>query len=264
MQPTISHRRPARLWAAVFGLALLVSFAPDARAVTVEDVLTLTRLNIDKTEIIKAIEKDRTVFNLGVQDILRLRKEGVDSEVIKFMLQTPQKYGGKGGAATTAPSATAAPAAARQQTPEERAAEEARLRREAQRLKEEQMKAQEAQRRAYAQGILKRGKDQADGGEFVAAIQTFQRFLQEGRYAPGSEEYVIARYGVANALVQAGLYQAASETLVEVLLAGPQTQFFQPAFSDFRTLRKKVGYSPPELERLAAFDVSAFSQGFQD
>ena len=261
-------RANRRIYLAALGVAAsLLLAAPTASAITLEEVMTLTRLGIDKTEVIKAIEKDRTVFQLGVQDILALRRAGVHSDVIKFMLQTPQTFGKKQGG-EVAPSKTApkavAPRAPREMTPEERAAEEERLQREAQRLAEEARKAREAQKKAYAQGILKKGKDLADQGKFVESIQTFQRFLQDGKYAPGSEEYVITRYGIANALIRAGLFQSAAETLMEVLLVGPGSQFFQPAFHDLRKLRREVGYSPPEVERLADFPVESFSQSFQD
>ena len=129
-----------------YALASAILFAgwgvQSAEAITKEEIVTLTKLGINKNEIIKAIEKDRTIFNLPVLEILKLKKAGVDQAVIKYMLETPQKFGKKKGtdkkAATTTP--TTAPAE-REMTAEEKAAEEERLQREAQRLAEEAKKA---------------------------------------------------------------------------------------------------------------------------
>ena len=263
-------------------LALLIVFTmgmtslgiTEALAVTKEEIITLTRLGIGKDEVIKTIEKDRTVFELAVQDILQLRRAGVHPDVIKLMLESKQRFGAAPGQTPTAAPAPVAPAPVQpEMTPEEKAAEEERLKLEAQRLAEEAQAARDAQRRAYAQGVLGKGKAQADEGKFVQAIQTFQQFLSDGAYQPGSEEYIIARFGIANALVKANLLQSAAETLMEVLLATSRrvqmdpeygAPFFKPAFEMLRGLRQSVGYSPPELEQLTDFDVSGYSQEFQD
>jgi tetratricopeptide (TPR) repeat protein len=252
-------------------LGLSFSGISDALAITKEKIITLTEYEIPKEKIIQAIMKDRTVFDLSVQDILDLRKGGVHPDVIKLMLESKQKFGGS-STSKAAPAAPAAPVAP-EMTPEEKAAEDERLRVEAQRMEAEHQATLEAQRRAYAQGVLGKGKKLADEGQFVAAVQTFQKFLVDGAFQPGSEEYIIARFGIANALVKADLHQSAAETLMEVLLATARrvqqdpdyaAPFFVPAFEMLRNLRQSVGYSPPELEQLTGFDVSGYSQSFQD
>jgi TolA-binding protein len=264
-----------RLISYVVASAILVAAwgVERAQAITKGEIVTLTKLGINKAEIIKAIKKDRTIFKLPVLEILKLKKSGVHQDVIKFMLETPQKFGKKKDGTATTDTATTDTTETREMTAEEKAAEDERLQREAQRLAEEAQRAQDAQRRAYAQGVLRQGKELAESGAFEASIQSFQKFLSQGGFAPGSEEYIIARYGVANALVRAGLHQSAAEILMEVLLTSLQRKmadpsygapFFQSAFNDLRKLRQLVGFSAPEIGQLAQFDVSKYSQTFRD
>ena len=271
-------RRSARWMTGILAFGMMLVFASSAAAVTKEEVITLTKLGIAPSEIIKAIEKDKTVFNLAVTDILELKKSGVAEPVIKFMLGTPQRFGGGGGGGATGTGtgdggtgasggtgvAPPPPAPVIEETPEERAAREERMRQEALKLIEEKKKAEDAQRRAFAKGVLAKGRALADAGRFVESIQAFQEFMTQGGFAPDSEEAYLAKFGIANALVKAGLHQAAARQLVEVLLAGPERPFFQTAFEQLRALRGKVNYSPPDLEQLTRFFVGSYSQVFQD
>jgi len=79
------------LWVLIFTATLFV--ANPAQAVTKEEIITLAQLGISADEIIKAIEKDRTIFNLEINDILELKNAGVPEKVIRFMLATPQRFG---------------------------------------------------------------------------------------------------------------------------------------------------------------------------
>lgn len=252
-----------RKWlAATVGAGLLTSsIGPAALAISKEEIMTLAKLGIAEDEIIKAIDKDKTVFDLSVAEILELKKANVPEKVIKYMLQTPKMYGKTepGGPGPTAPTAPV-------ETEEQKLAREERLRVEAQKLLEEKRKAEEAQRKAFAQGVLAKGRTLGDEGKWVAAIQAFQAFVSQGNFAPDSEEAYFAKFGIANALVKAGLLQSAASMLVDLVLEGPDKPFFQTAFSQLRELRKKVDYSPPQLERLAEFagKIGGFSQGFQD
>ena len=233
-----------------------------ALSITKEQIITLSGLGISEAEIIAAIEKDKTVFNLQVTDILALKQANVPEGVIKHMLQSAQLYG---GGAPAAPGGQAAPAEVqRPKTPAEIAAEQRRIREEAMKMAAEAKAAQERQRKAFAEGMLKRGRDLAEAGKYVEAINEFEKFRSEGNYQPGSEEAYIADYGIANALAKAGLYQSAAKTLVDVVLQGPDRPFFQSAMTDLRSLRKEISYSPPELEELTNFYVGEFSQAFQD
>lgn len=238
-------------------LVVLMALASSmAYAITKEEVMTLARLGISDEEIIKAIEKDRTVFNLKIQDILELKNAGVSEAVIKFMLSTPKRFGGGEGPKETPE--------VREKTPEELAKEEQRRQEEAKRQEEERRKAEEARRKAYSKGILKQGLSLAEAGKWVDAILLFQEFLAREGYGPGTEEFYNAKYGIAAALANARLYQSAARTLVEVLLEGPDRPFFQEAFKLLRRLRQEIIYNPPDLEQLTRFHYGQFSQAFQD
>ncbi len=254
----------------VLGLAamLLSVFAiqNDAMAVTKEEIITLAQLGISPDEIIKAIEKDRTIFSLEINDILELKNAGVPEEVIRFMLATPQRYG-TAGPVTTKPDETKpdeTKPVAEEKTPEEIRAEAERARLEALRMKQEQDKARQAQQKAFAQGQLKQGMEWAEDGRYVDAIKHFQKFIADGNYPPDSDEYYNARYGIALALMQADLYRSAADLLLEIILQGPDKAFFQPAFDNLRKMRQKIEFSPPNLEQLTNFFVGNFSKSFQD
>jgi tetratricopeptide (TPR) repeat protein len=264
-------KRNTRTWlsAILGGCVITTASAPAALAVTKEEIMTLAKLGIAADEIIKTIEKDRTVFDLSVAEILELKKANVPEKVIKYMLETPKKFGGGGtpagggdGGGTAQPDKPAEPT----ETPEQVAAREERLRQESQRLLEEKRRAEEAQRKAYADGVLKRGRELADDGKYVEAIKAFESFVAQGNFAPESEEAYFARFGIANALVKAGLLQAAAAQLVDLVLEGPQRPFFQTTFQQLRELRSKVNYSPPQLERLVDFaaGIENFSESFRD
>jgi tetratricopeptide (TPR) repeat protein len=236
-----------------------------AAAITKEEVITLSKLGIAEPEIIKAIEKDRTVFDLKIQDILALKKAGVKEDVIKFMLSTPEKYGATAGTPEQPVAGTpAVEPDAPAKSEEELRAEAERMRLEAEKRRRELEAAQESQRKAFADAQLVRAMELAEDRDFAAAIQQFQQFLDKGGFGPGTDEYYRARFGIAYALSKANLLQSAAKLLVDILLEGPDKQFFQTAFYELRRLRQEIIYSPPDLEELTRFYVGRFSQSFQD
>ena len=158
--PRRSRRLIVTFAAAVLGL---IAMSTPASAITTEEVITLTKLGIPPAEIIKAIDKDKTVFTLSVGDILNLKKAGVAEPVIKHMLSTKERYGGgteTGGSATPGKTGTTTTptTGAKELTPAERAERERRMREEAERLMAEKKRAEEAQRKAYAKGVLATGR----------------------------------------------------------------------------------------------------------
>ena len=245
--------------------AFLLS-ASVSSAITPEEIKTLAKIGVAADEMIKAIDRDKTVFRLSVSEILELKKAGIPEKVLRYMLKTPQIYGEdpKNPGKTPGTPGIGPGTTPDEMTPEERAALEAKQRAEAERLAEEARKAEEAQRQAFAQGILKRGMDQAKQKNCTGAIATFLDFIQQGGYTRGTDEHYNAWFGIAFSLSQCGLYQSAAKYLVEVLLQGPDKAFFQQAFWELRKIRKKINYSPPDLEELTKFPVVSFSRRFQD
>ncbi|MEE2779800.1 MAG: tetratricopeptide repeat protein [Myxococcota bacterium] len=252
-------------------MASIVMVSPTAQAITKDEIITLTKLGFSPKEIIKSIEKDRTIFELSVPDILALKKAKVHEEVLKFMLGSKDRFGdgtpaGTAGPADdgTADTVTEEIEPEIEETPEERAAREEQMRQEALKLLEEKREAEERQARAFAQGVLAKGRALADSGRFVESIQAFQRFMDQGGFADDSEEAYLANFGIANALVKAGMVQAAARKLMEVVLAGPERPFFKTAFKQLRELRQKVDDDNPRMAELTDFYVGEFSRGFQD
>ncbi len=254
-----------RKLASAFCAALLVMAPAVVSALTIDDIITLVKLDIPDDQIIKKITKDGSSFKLAPSDILKLKKAGVSDKVIRHMMRTAAKGEGEG---------VAPPVEKKEDKPEreltaaEKAAEEARLKEEAQRLADEQRKREEAQRRAFAGKVLKTGQDLANSGRWVEAIAIFTKFVNDGvggvPFAPDSDEAYIANYGIANALARAGLMQAAANKLLEVVRAGPEKLFFEKAFNQMRELRRTINYRPPELEDLTQFAVVAKDKEFQD
>ncbi len=262
--------KPALIFAVAFGLTTAIT--TQAHAITVEEIVTLVGLGIPEADIVKAIDKDRTVFSLQIGDILELKKVGVPDGVIQHMMRTQQLYGAPAATASTATTsssgATAAPAPVvevqKMKTPEELAAEAAAKAEEERRRAEEARKAEEARRSAYARGVLRDGLALAEQGKWVESLTVFQNFVRDGNYPPGSVEAYNANYGIAAALTNAGLYQSAAKMLVDVVLEGPDKPFFQEAFLALRKLRAEIIYNPPDLERLPDFSTVGFSSEFQD
>jgi len=244
-------------------LCVTVFAGKDALAITKQEVITLAQLGISPDEIIKAIEKDRTIFKLEINDILELKNAGVPEAVIRFMLATPPRYG-EAQKEPEKPPEKQPEKTVEEKPPEEIKAEAERARLAAVRLKEEQDKALAAQRKAFAQTQMKEGLDMANEGRYVDAIRHFQKFIQDNKLTAESDEFYSATYGMALALVKAGLYRTAADTLVEVVLQGPDKPFFQDAFTALGDMRRKVEFFPPELEQLSRFFVGNFSKGFQD
>ena len=242
-------------------IALLLPAAL-AIAISVQDVVTLVGLDIPDDQIIKKIQKDGAAFSLKPSEIVDLKKKGVSEKVIRAMLQN-----GKAEAAPTTPAGKAKAKEKRELSAAEQAAEEAQIKEEAVRLAEDERKRQDAVRKAFASKVLKTGQDYANSGEFVKAIQVFNKFIEDGPggvpFPPDSNEVYVAKYGIANALARAGLMQSAANLLLEVVRAGSDKMFFVQAFEQLRDLRRKINYRPPELEDLTKFSVASADEAFQ-
>lgn len=256
-----------RLRSRVAGAALAAGLclAPvAASALSIDEVITLAKLDIPDDTIIKKIEKDGSVFKLAPSDILKLKKAGVSDKVIRHMMKTASRAPGAGPVEVEKKEE----APKRELTAAEKAAEEARLKEESLRLAEEQRRREEGQRKAFAGKVLKRGQDLANSGRWVESVEVFNKFVNDGvggvPFAPDSDEAYIATYGIANALARAGLLQSAANKLLEVVRAGPEKLFFEKAFNQLRELRRTINYRPPELEDLTRFSVVAKGKEFQD
>jgi len=73
------------VWPAVF---LFLALAGSAQAITVAEVVGLTRAEANDAVIMAKIDADGTVFRLTVDDILELKEAGVSNAVITYMINT--------------------------------------------------------------------------------------------------------------------------------------------------------------------------------
>ena len=261
---------------AATALALLVGVLSSATALAIskDEIVTLAKLGVSADEIIKAIKKDRTIFNLEIAEILELKGAGVPQEVIAFMMNTPRTFGAEeqlptGPTETTNPNGTTNPTETTQptvveKTPEEIRAEAERARLEAQRQAEIRDKQLGEARRIQAQQALRASMLLAEQGDYLKAIPAFQKFLEQGNYAPESEEAYAANYGMGLALAKAGFWKSAGDILVDIVLQGPDRAYFQPAFDLLREGRTHLELSYPTLEGLTRFFVGNLDKPFQD
>jgi hypothetical protein len=56
--------------------------------VTIDEITKLTKEKVPDDQIIEKIKKSRTAYRLSADDIVEMKKAGVDSKVIDYMLKT--------------------------------------------------------------------------------------------------------------------------------------------------------------------------------
>jgi hypothetical protein len=73
--------------------ALLVLLMPGAaRAVTLDDIIALSKAGVSADVLVAVIDADRTIFSLNTEQIVLLRKAGVPNSVIIKMLGTAREF----------------------------------------------------------------------------------------------------------------------------------------------------------------------------
>ena len=70
----------------IAGCSEFVSF--NKRALTLDDIINLTKAKVSSNAIISHIEVTRSRFKLETADIIRLKNEGVENDVIEHMIGT--------------------------------------------------------------------------------------------------------------------------------------------------------------------------------
>jgi uncharacterized protein YcfJ len=65
--------------------------APSGEKMGISDVITLSRAGISDAGIIQKISASGSVYNLTVEEIELLRKEGVSSTVVNYMMDTGKR-----------------------------------------------------------------------------------------------------------------------------------------------------------------------------
>ena len=74
-------------------IVALLLFAPaTVRAVTVDDIIALSKSGVAESVLIALIDADQTVFNLTPQQIADLKRSGVSDDVVVKMLGTARDF----------------------------------------------------------------------------------------------------------------------------------------------------------------------------
>ena len=77
----------------ITGCSGLVSFGD--RSMTIEDIVKMSKAKVDSEIIILQIEVTHSKFSLETADLIRLKKQGVEDDVIEYMIGTnftPEKF----------------------------------------------------------------------------------------------------------------------------------------------------------------------------
>jgi hypothetical protein len=73
--------------------ALIVLMLPGvARAVTLDDIIALSKAGVSSEILVAVIDADRTIFNLTPGEIVNLKRAGVPNDVIVKMLGTAREF----------------------------------------------------------------------------------------------------------------------------------------------------------------------------
>jgi hypothetical protein len=81
-----------RLWASAVVLTVLALFPARADAVSINDLVALSRSGVSDEILIALIDADRTVFNLNGDQILTLKGAGVSDRVVLKMLRSGREF----------------------------------------------------------------------------------------------------------------------------------------------------------------------------
>lgn len=76
-------------------LAVLLLGPATANAVTIDDIVALSKAGVADSVLIALIDADQTVFDLTPQQIVELKRAGVSDNVVVKMVGTPREFDGR-------------------------------------------------------------------------------------------------------------------------------------------------------------------------
>jgi hypothetical protein len=76
-----------------FAFGLLVALSGTASAVTVDQIVALTKAGVSESLILALIERDKTVFTIEPEQLVKLQRDGVREAVILAMLKSGRAEG---------------------------------------------------------------------------------------------------------------------------------------------------------------------------
>ncbi len=95
MASTLHNRSPmaSAFRCVTFALGLVVVLTRTAAAVTVEQIVALTKAGVSEPVILALIDRDKTVFAIEPEQLVRLQRDGVSQNVILAMLKSGRAEG---------------------------------------------------------------------------------------------------------------------------------------------------------------------------
>jgi hypothetical protein len=76
----------------VLATLIVLCIPSAARAVTLDDIIALSKAGVSADVLVAVIDADRTVFTLNTEELVLLKKAGVPSSVIVKMLGTAREF----------------------------------------------------------------------------------------------------------------------------------------------------------------------------
>ena len=82
----------SRVYQAALAALVIVLLPSAARAVTLDDIIALSKAGVSSEILVAVIDADRTIFTLTPGEIVNLKKAGVPNDVILKMLGTAREF----------------------------------------------------------------------------------------------------------------------------------------------------------------------------
>lgn len=82
----------SRVYQAALAILMAVTLPAAAQAVTLDDLIALSKAGVSSEILVAVIDADRTIFNLTPTDIVNLKKAGVPNDVIVKMIGTEREF----------------------------------------------------------------------------------------------------------------------------------------------------------------------------
>lgn len=268
-------KRTARVLGTLLVLGLSLGPVTNAFALDKNQIVQMAKLGLDDSAIKGAIDGAGDELKLSKEELGELRLQGVSDSVIEHLKVTGHVAGTAEPAPVTPDAGDAslepAPAPSEEVSEEEKAELEAAMKardeeilKKAEALNVEKKASEDRDRRLEQLGRrLKEADELLDSGDNMDAARIYLEFFSLNPEEQ-SENWYNAKFGLAKALFQEGIFSGASTPLLEVLLAGADRRRFGEAFGMLEVLTKRIGYRPPVLEELTKLYIGDTSEGFQN
>ena len=259
-------RTGVRRIASLLVVLFLTLVASVALGLDKDDLLKMKQQKAEDKFVLMMI-KDSGPLNLTKDDIAKLKELGAGAELLKFLEDNGHILALEGDGSSGEGDLNPA-----EDDPDEMAAEnerrkaedDARIRAEAEKLRKEDeaRRAQEAELNRLISKLADADRS-LRAGRYMKAAKIYLEFLSLSP-DPESDAYYRAKFGLASALFEDGVYSGAQGPTLEVLMRGPEKPHFVDAFYMLRTLTRENGYEPPQLQDLTKFYIENLSVEFQD